>query len=257
MKILEPHKRIIKPDFVMFDFDGTISKLRCGWEEVMRDYMLACIPGDPQEAAALAERYIDESAGIQTIAQMRWLAGQVRERGGKALDPWDYKDAFNARLMERVLERKALLQSGDADAETYLVPGSRSFLAALRAQNIPLFLASGTDDADVRSEAEALQVDGFFDEIAGAPHRADGCAKEATLRRLLHPDEKMLIVGDGKVEIRLGREVGAVTLGVASWDRFENLTASLSPIKENRLTQAGAHALTADYTDTERILNWL
>ena len=42
------------------------------------------------------------------IAQMRWLAGQVRERGGKALDPWDYKDAFNARLMERVLERKAL-----------------------------------------------------------------------------------------------------------------------------------------------------
>ena len=67
----------------------------------------------------------------------------------------------------------------------------------------------------------------------------------------------MLIVGDGKVEIRLGREVGAVTLGVASWDRFENLTASLNPIKENRLTQAGAHALTADYTDMKTILNWL
>ena len=257
MKILEAHERIYKPDFVMFDFDGTISKLRCGWEEVMREYMLACIPGEPEKIAALAEHYIDESAGIQTIAQMRWLAEQVARYGGSALDPWDYKDAFNERLMQRVLERKHLLQSGAADTELFLVPGSRCFLEAFKALHVPMFLASGTDDADVRSEAAALRVDGYFDEIAGAPHRVDGCAKKATLRKLLRPGEKMLIVGDGKVEIRLGREAGAVTLGIASWDRFENLTANLNPIKENRLTQSGAHALTADYSDAETILNWL
>ena len=69
---------------MVFDFDGTISTLRCGWEEVMQpmleETLRACGGAESDaEIAALAARYIDESTGIQTIFQMKWLAQQVAQ----------------------------------------------------------------------------------------------------------------------------------------------------------------------------------
>lgn len=257
MIILKEHERIEKPDFVLFDFDGTISKLRSGWEAVMKQYMTECIPGETQEVAALADRFIDESAGIQTIRQMRWISEQVQKRGGNALDPWYYKKEFNERLMQNVHVRKEEIWAGKVSAEYYLVPGSVDFLKELKTRGIPLFLASGTDDEDVRTEAVALGVDGYFEEIAGAAPHTDCCSKEAMLRKFVQPGKKMLIVGDGKVEIKLGCESGAVTLGVASWDQYENVGSELNPVKARRLNAAGADALIADFREKDEILNWL
>lgn len=257
MIILKEHTKIGLPDYVVFDFDGTISKLRCGWETEMRAFMLECIPGEPDEVAALAEKYIDESAGIQTILQMRWMAQQVALRGGNAMDAWDYKAEFGERMLKAVRERRLEIQSGKASEDRYLVPGSKDFLSYLKNNGAKLYLASGTDDEDVCCEAAALGVLDYFDEVAGAPHMAERCPKEATLRKLIRPGSKMMVVGDGKVEIRLGREAGALTLGVASWDRFDDLTAELNPIKEKRLGGADAHALIADYRDLNAIIQWM
>lgn len=257
MIVLQEHAKIGLPDCAVFDFDGTISKLRCGWEETMREYMLECIPGDTEEVTELAEKYIDESAGIQTILQMRWLAEQVALRGGNALDAWEYKAEFGERLLKAVRRRKQEIEDRISPAERYLVPGAKAFLTYLKQNGVKLYLASGTDDADVRREATALGVLDYFDEVAGAPHMAEGCPKEATLRKLIRADSKMLVVGDGKVEIRLGREANALTLGIASWDRFEDLQVEPNPLKEKRLAGVGAHALIADYRDLDAIAQWI
>lgn len=257
MIVLREHTKNGLPDCAVFDFDGTISKLRCGWEETMREYMLECIPGNAKEVTELAEKYIDESAGIQTILQMRWMAEQVALRGGNALDAWDYKAEFGERLLKAVRRRKREIEDGVSSAERYLVPGAKAFLTYLKQNGVKLYLASGTDDADVCREAAALGVMDYFDEVAGAPHMEEGCPKEATLRKLIRPDAKMLVVGDGKVEIRLGREANALTLGVASWDRFDDLPTEPNPLKEKRLDNAGAHALVADYRDLGEIIQWI
>lgn len=257
MIILHEHEKLGMPDFAVFDFDGTISKLRCGWEETMRTYMLECIPGDPREVSELAEKYIDESAGIQTILQMKWLAQQVQSRGGQVLDPWDYKAEFGERLLRSVRQREKEIEADPIAANRYIVPGTKEFLHLLKSNGVKLYLASGTDDADVRLEAAALGVLDYFDEVAGAPHMAEGCPKEATLRKLIRPNSKMLVVGDGKVEIRLGREAGAVTIGVASWDYFGDLPRTLNPLKEKRLSGVQAHALVADYRDLTEIVQWM
>ncbi|MBO5126955.1 MAG: HAD family hydrolase, partial [Clostridia bacterium] len=73
MEILQNHSPLGTLDAAVFDFDGTLSKLRAGWETVMGPLMCECIPGDTEEVRALVEKYIDESTGIQTIFQMRWL----------------------------------------------------------------------------------------------------------------------------------------------------------------------------------------
>ena len=92
---------------VLFDFDGTISTLRCGWESVMKPLMLEMISGGAWDDALEREvdDYINESAGIQTIHQMKWLAEAVRSHGrnpGAPTDPWQYKAEYNRRLMQTV-----------------------------------------------------------------------------------------------------------------------------------------------------------
>lgn len=257
MRILKPHEKLTGPDFAMLDFDGTISKLRNGWDIIMRDLMIDMIPGDREQVKAMAEKYIDESAGIPTIRQMQFLADCVKERTGSCLEAWQYKELFAERMMKKVNERKEEIRSGVRPAEYYLVPGAVEFIKALKSRGIPIYIASGTDEGDVRDEADALGVLGLFDVLCGAAVREDMCAKEQTLRKYAKPGKQMLIVGDGKVEIMLGCELGAVTIGVASWDLYGELPEGFNPYKEKRLTDAGAHLLVADYRDCDAILDWM
>ena len=193
---------------LLFDFDGTISTLRCGWEQVMRPLMIEYIGGGRGDAALekMVDEYIDESTGIQTIYQMQWLAEHAAE--GMPTDPWWYKDEYNRRLMEMVEERKQNLLSGKVNPEEYLMSGSVAFLKEMKARGVKMYVASGTDHPDVLKEAEALGVKDYFDEIAGAPVREMNCSKEAVLKRLIEnyglTGDQEAVIGDGKVEIALG-----------------------------------------------------
>ena len=237
----------------VFDFDGTLSTLRCGWERVMEPMMLEFIAGEHPDEATVREvrEYISASTGIQTILQMKHLCEMVASHGGKPLSPWEYKAEYNRRLMENVSLRRR--EASEGKREAYLMVGAEDFLRALKARGVRMFAASGTDDADVKEEARTLGLFGYFDEIAGAMPMSEGCSKEATLRRLIEEggSEGLLVVGDGPVEIRLGRQVGAVTLGGVG---NEETRRGVDPIKVDRLTAAGAHLLIDCFADPERIL---
>ncbi len=245
---------------VVFDFDGTISTLRSGWEMVMKPLMveklMECpLSTDLQGTEREVEAYIDESTGIQTIFQMKWLADRVTARGGKAEDAWEYKDEYNRRLMESVEEKKRRLLAGEEKPEGYLIAGAMDFLRALKARGVRIYVASGTDHPDVVAEAKALGVYDLFDEVAGAPVRKESCSKEAVLRRLigdygLHGDQ-VAVIGDGKVEIRLAIEAGALAIGLAS---DEEKRFGMNPVKYARLTKAGAKLLFGDFMQQTALL---
>lgn len=254
--------RPVRVTAALFDFDGTISTLRCGWEEVMSpmmtEYILACGGIDKAGAKALVDAWIDESTGIQTIFQMKWLAEQVAARGGSALDPWDYKAEYNRRLMLDIDAKKKRLENGEAVPGEYLMAGSVEFLRSLRENGVRVYVASGTDHPDVVAEAKALGVHDMFDEIAGAPLREENCSKEAVLRRLIHDHglkgSQVAVFGDGKVEIMLGRDAGAFTVGLASDERARR---GVNPVKRERLIKAGADVITGDFLDRDGLLQML
>lgn len=240
----------------VFDFDGTISTLRCGWESVMEPLMTEILYGEhPAEREVQYVRdYISASTGIQTILQMKWICEQLTAMGREPLSPWDYKAEYNRRLLEMVNLRREDAARGNADS--YLMKGSREFLSALKAKGVRLYAASGTDDADVKKEAEILGIAPFFDEIAGALPRSEDCSKEATLRRLIGMGESegLLVVGDGPVEIRLGRQFGAATLGIAGKERE---LSGFDDVKIKRLTGAGAHILCDCFLEADKIFEFL
>ena len=238
---------------VLFDFDGTISTLRHGWEQVMEPLMIELLG---EGSADMVRAYIDESTGVQTIHQMKWLAGQVRQRKGAAADPWEYKAEYNRRLMLTVSRRREALLDGTVKREDYIIAGAEALLKALCGRGVQLYVASGTDDPDVKAEAEALGMSAYFAKIAGAPIGAENCSKEAVIRELLSsgvPGGRLAVVGDGKVEIMTGREHGARTLGVAS---DEGALSGIDELKRERLIKAGADAITGDFLDLPELIKF-
>ena len=166
----------------LFDFDGTISTIRHGWEGIMEPLMIEMISGpvEPEpELIQMVKEYIDQSTGIQTIYQMQWLAEKVKEYGRNENvedDPWWYKAEYNRRILELVNERLDTMTSGDKTPLDYMMKGSEDFLKALKANGIDIYVASGTDHCDVVKEVDALGLTGYFTEIAGAPEGKVRCS---------------------------------------------------------------------------------
>lgn len=252
---------------VLFDFDGTISTLRAGWEEVMGPFMKESIfgPHRPTEAEAAETEaeisaYIDRSTGIQTVFQMRWLADKARSAGWnpQLLDEWGYKFEYNRRLLLRVEERIRRLEQKQAQPDQYLIKGAALLLERLKQEGVRMFVASGTDHPDVVREAGALGVAAYFQHIAGAPAGRADCSKERVIRELLHVQgfapEHVAVIGDGKVEIALAKEYGAKAFGLAS---DEERREGVNPVKMRRLQDAGADWISGDFLRTDEWLRQL
>lgn len=205
--------------------------------------------------------YIDQSVGIQTYYQMKWLAEAVKRHGrnpSASEDPWWYKAEYNRRLMKDVNQRKESILRGEKTPTDFMIKNSEALLKYLCDRDIKVYVASGTDHADVIKEAEILGLTKYFTEIAGAPSGRVDCSKEAVLQKLLKDSklkgEELMVAGDGRVEITLGRQAGAITLGVAS---DEERLSGINFAKRVRLIRAGAHAITGDYCDLHGILRWM
>lgn len=251
----------------MFDFDGTLSTLRAGWEEVMIPFIKESIvgnrqllPADDRNIQSEIEAYVDQSTGIQTIYQMRWLAEKVRTVGwNKEIgDEWEYKAEYNRRLLVHVQQRIRHLESGELSPDDFLIKGSYAFLQSLDRLGVEMYVASGTDHPDVVREAGVLHVSGFFKEIAGAPVDRAECSKEKIMQELIESKNlkgsEFAVIGDGKVEIRLAKERGSLALGLAS---DETRREGLNPVKKKRLIAAGADHIAPDFKDQAEWLSWM
>ena len=266
MVLLTEKPKVNTVKAAVLDFDGTLSTLRCGWEEVMGPMMVEFISGGKADGKTLEKiekevaRFIDESTGIQTIAQMKWLRDTVVSYGlneNAPSDIWEYKAEYNRRLMENVMKRRKSVENGSVPREKYLIGGAEEFLKLLKAHGVEIYAASGTDTVDVRAEAKILGLDGYFTAIEGAEPHSENCSKEAVIASLLEKNKGergMFVCGDGKVEIKLGAEAGALALGIAS---NEEIGEGISEAKFERLKAAGAHAIIGDFLDIKEIEEWI
>lgn len=252
----------------VLDFDGTISLLRRGWESVMMALFLdrLAMEAPPDQAVRdELDRYIHASAGLQTILQMEWFSRYLHGRFPDSTqpgDPWFFKDRYNERLMDvvgrRIRDAQDAGASGNPGVAGWLVPGALAFLQALRAAKVRCCIASGTDHEDVLREAALLGVLDLVSEARGAPRRSRECSKEALVRGLLEDapgvQERIMVVGDGRVEIEVARRYGAMALGIAS---DEENPGRLNAAKRDRLVRAGADRLAPDFTELPAILDWM
>lgn len=257
-------QRLGRVQHALFDFDGTLSLLREGWEGLMAPMMVRCIcgatPATPEIKQAVSA-YIDRSTGQLTLRQMEWLEETVKDYGltTELKTAAEYKAIYVQMIRGKVAERQCLLQTGRASIEDLLVTGALEFLSGLIARGVHLYLASGTDHVDVVNEAQCLRLEGFFGpHIYGALDTCETNDKGRVIRRLIAENrlhgEELLVVGDGPVEIQEGAACSAITLGVAT-DEVQR--RGWNEKKVRRLVAAGANLLIPDFSQTSQLLAFL
>lgn len=254
----------------IFDHDGTVSTLRQGWEKVMEPMMIRAILGENFESAdeslyqrvvEIVRTYIEQSTGVQTLVQMKELVSLVREFGyvqeKEILDEFGYKKIYNEHLMRIVGDRLARLRRGELSVEDFTIKNAPKLLRVLYDLNVKLYLASGTDEEDVVTEAAALgYADLFEGRIYGAIGDITKEAKRIVVQRILSDIGKesassIVVFGDGPVEIRETRKQGGFAVGVAS-DELRRFGLDIS--KRSRLIKAGADLLIPDFSQMDKLL---
>ena len=257
----------------IFDHDGTISTLREGWELIMAPMMVRAVLGDRyqhadeallQKICSRVNEFIDRTTGIQTLVQMRGLVEIVREFGfvpeDQILDEFGYKQIYNEELLKMVRVREKKLRHGELNRDDFSMKNAIPFLQRLFDAGIRLYLASGTDEADVKGEARIMGYDHLFEgRIYGSVGDVNKEAKKIVLDRILDligeaAFGEVITFGDGPVEIRETRKRGGLTVGIAGNElrRF-----GLNEQKRTRLVKAGADVIVPDFSQMNVLLKLL
>ncbi|MBN2088760.1 HAD hydrolase-like protein [candidate division KSB1 bacterium] len=267
----------------LFDFDGTISMLRDGWQDVMVPMMvdeLMEAPVEKENITKLEARGISKAeavkqvqkgveevvidfvellTGKETVFQMMQLAEELQKRGTPPLTPLEYKKEYYRRLDPIVDARKARLTRGEMTQEETRVPLSINFLHELQQRDVKLYLASGTDEEYVKKEAETIGTAHLFTGgIWGARDDYKSFNKAKAIKMIieknnLKPNE-ILVTGDGIVEIENAREFGGIAIGVYT---NEGNQYNMNKRKRERLINAGSHIIMPDFTHYRELVNYL
>jgi rfaE bifunctional protein kinase chain/domain len=273
IEIVHKWEEKLQIKYAIFDHDGTISTLREGWELIMAPMMIKAILGDKYHDAdevlykkvqTRVDEYIDKTTGIQTLVQMKGLIDLIREFAcvpeNKILDEFGYKLIYNEELLRMVKERENKLIRGELFLEDLTLKNAVPFLRKLHDAGVILYLASGTDEEDVKSEARVLGYDHLFEgRIYGAIGDITKEAKKIVLDRILDTIgetafEKVATFGDGPVEIRETNKRGGIKIGIAS---NELRRYGLNENKRTRLIKAGADIIVPDFSQYPQLLSLL
>ncbi len=253
----------------IFDHDGTLSTLREGWEKIMEPMMVEAVLGslhdtiDPLTLARVSDEVralIDRTTGVQTLVQMRSLVDLIRQSGfvpeSVILDEHGYKQIYNERLLLMVRKRVEKLRSGDLSSVDFQIKNAARLLQELHDRGVKLYLASGTDEADVIFEAELMGYAHLFEgRIFGAIGKIDVEAKKIVLEKIIRDHNlhgsQFATFGDGPVEIRETQKRGGFSIGVAS-DEVRRF--GLNRAKRARLIRAGSNLVIPDYSQLPALL---
>ena len=261
LEIIRPGASASRARVVLFDFDGTISLVRAGWEHVMIPMMVELLAdtqsGESEaELTAIVRDFVGRLTGRQTIYQMMELCDQIAQRGGSPKDPLEYKHIYLDRLMEKITDRREGLRSGKIAPDELILPGGRRLLEALVERGLTLYLASGTDQIYMREEAELLDVAKYFQgNVFGALDDYKAFSKKILVEKLIRESgfagEEFLGFGDGFVEIENVKEVGGVAVGVAS---DEPDCVEVEPVKRERLIGVGADWIVPNFNAHDELM---
>ncbi len=269
--VFKENIEIINPGFkkgrfksALFDFDGTISLIREGWRDVMIPYFVEVLKKTPEaeneeNLVSCVSDFVDLLTGKQTIYQCIKLDEEVLYRGGKQVEPLEYKRQYHNRLMEKIRYRIDDLQSGKISPLDALVPGSLEIIELLNNRGLDLYLASGTDENYVIEEAKLLGVDTLFNGgIYGARDDYKLFSKSMVINRIIETHSleghELIGFGDGYVEIENIKQAGGFAVGVAT---DEERRMGINKWKRERLIKAGADIIIPDFSESKLLDDYL
>jgi len=262
-EIINPHIQRGQINQALFDFDGTLSLIREGWQGIMVSMMVEKLMETPDhesesELTLLVRDFVDRLTGKQTIYQMIRLTEEIQQRGGTPLSAGEYKWQYLERMDAHIESRIKGLENRSIQPQALMVPGSVDILEALFTKKITCYLASGTDEVYVKKETKALGISHYFAGIYGAQDDYKNFSKRMVIKKILQGNNlsgpELVAFGDGFVEIEDAHTAGGITIGVAS---NEAARGGIDEWKRKRLINAGADLIIPDFQHQDKVIAYL
>ena len=223
---------------------------------ILGDSPETIVTGELNKIEAAVDKMIEKTTGIQTIIQMHHLRDMVRSfrfvPEEKILTPLKYKQLYNEKLLAMVSARVKLFKQGLLNLNDVTIKGAIQFLEILKNAGATIYLASGTDQADVRREAAILGYSDYFNGgIFGSVGNVKNDPKRMVIETIIKelPDgikpAECCVFGDGPVEMREAAKHGFTRIGLVS---DEKQRFGINPEKRSRLILGGAQALIPDFS---------
>lgn len=257
LEIIRPRKSTRPLKAAVFDYDGTISLIVEGWQnlllEIFKGHLRNCPKGDKVSEDRLRE-IIDLNTGKQTIAQSYSLAEEIVKHGGTPLSPQKYLDEYMQRLDNMTTPRLQEVKSGK-ERERYLVPGIQEFLSMLRRHGLTMFVVSGSPESTVQEGIELFGLAKYFNGgVFGTHPDREDFTKAAVIDGFLKKHglrgEELVGFGDGHVETFDVHSVGGLAVGIAF---NETEGRGIDKNRRSRLIAAGADWIIPCYDNVEQI----
>ncbi len=190
------HPRALHLNAVVFDFDGTLALLNIDFREMRRDILdLAASYGIPED-------------GMERLFVLEMIT-ETRRRIGRTSP--GQEGIFSELALKRVTDRELA-----GAANSALFPGVKEMLVELRRRGIKTgILTRNCLEAvtaifpDIRDYSDAVVTRGDTERVKPHPDHI-----RAVLRILNEEPAKCAMVGDHPMDIRVGKEVGALAVGV-------------------------------------------
>ena len=184
------------PKAVFFDFDGVILQS----VDIKTRAFAALFAAEGPEATGRIVAHHEANGGIYRFEKFRHAYREVLRR---PLPP-EQEKALGERFNDLVEA---------AVSACPWVPGAEAFLKAHH-ESLPLFVASGTPQTELRRIVERRGMSRYFKGTYGSPD-----AKDAILRRVAASlgcaGARLLMVGDAAGDLLAARAVGASFIGIA------------------------------------------
>lgn len=198
---------------IVFDFDGVVLESA----DVKTDAFCELYQLHGPEVVERVREHHLANLGVSRFKKFEWIAQNVL---GHAFTP-EVSEQLGARFTELALEK--VLTSP-------FVPGAQLAIEQL-AGRLPLFVASGTPDAELKLIVERRGMSRWFCEVHGTPREKPTILRDLMTRHELAASE-ILFIGDGMSDYKASRDVGTEFLArdtPALYDEWVRLGVQRSP----------------------------
>ena len=180
---------------IIFDFDGVIAesgKIKTqAFAELYRPY--------GNDIATAAVGYHQQNGGLSRYHKFHYVQQHILSKPPLSPEAEQELDRqFSKLVMEAVIACKA-------------VPGATELIQR-ECTRIPLFVASGTPEIELKTIVEKRNLAPYFVEVRGAPTPKQTLVAEILSKHALKP-ELVLMIGDALVDLESAQSNGIAFLG--------------------------------------------
>lgn len=180
---------------IIFDFDGVIAESG----DIKTQAFAALYRPHGAEIIAEVVKYHTQNGGLSRYNKFRYFQQQLLNR--PPLTP-EEEQALDRRFSELVVEAVIAAEA---------VPGANELIQQ-QYSRIPLFVASGTPETELRIIVERRGLAGYFQQVRGAPKLKETLIAEILADHALNP-EHVLMIGDAMADYAGAQANGTAFLG--------------------------------------------